>query len=603
MAGTKEVTLAGIEYDIERGDIAVTSEYREKDLVKQVPGTTYDKDAKRWRAPLSWATCVTFRGVFGPDLVIGPRLQEWAWQQREWIDYVTALRTAHDVPTWLEEGRETDLYPFQRAGVAFLAAAQQALLADPMGLGKTVQLIRTLRYLKEPLPVLIVAPNTVKRVWLEELRKWEPELAERTVIIEGGAAARRKIIQRVADGEVDVAIINWEALRLHTRLAPWGSLKLRACEEHGGTDSVKPAQCEKHPKELNDIEWHTVIADEAHRAKEPKSKQTRALWAVSQNARYRYALTGTPIANHGGEFWSVMHFVSPADFPRKSTFVDRYCLMSWNAFGGMDIVGIRPEKAPELAQFVDPRMIRRPKEVALPHLPPKVYTTRYAEMSAKQTKAYRQMAERMIAELDNDDAVAATNPLARLTRLSQFSCSFAEINDEGNLKLKTPSNKLDALMDILAEAGDEQVVVFAESRQLIELAEKALEKANITYGSIHGQVPVPERQRAVDEFQRGQRRVILATLGAGGEGITLTAARIMVFLQRSWSMVKNLQAEDRIHRPGQDASSVEIIDVVAPGTVEEYRALKLQDKEERLEEIVRDRDTLRAMLDYQGEDE
>jgi len=95
--------------------------------------------------------------------------------------------------------------------------------------------------------------------------------------------------------EFDVAIINWEALRLHSRMEGYGNMRLKRCPEHGGADpKVKPTACEAHPKELNEIEWGAVIADEAHKAKNPKAKQTRSLWAIAKNAPYRYAATGTP---------------------------------------------------------------------------------------------------------------------------------------------------------------------------------------------------------------------------------------------------------------------------------------------------------------------
>ena len=576
--------------------IAVHSEFREKDLVKQVPGTRWDKDERLWKTPLSWGACQAFRGIFADSLQIGENLWEWAQEQRRWIDYAMYMRDQLDDPTFTSE---PDLYPFQRAGVRFLMAARRALIADEMGSGKTVQIIRAIANLQESLPALIVCPNSMKYTWQKEFTKWAPDI--RTVVIDGGAAQRRKQIAEIENFGADVAIINWESLRLHTRLEGYGNLRLRRCEQHGGSDpKVNETSCESHPKEFNLIGWRTVVADEAHRAKDPKAKQSRALWAVASEANYRFAATGTPIANHPGDLWSLMRFVSPEDFPRKTQYVDRYCLQSWNAFGGMDIVGIRPETRAEFARIVDPRMIRRLKSVVLPHLPPKTYVTREVTMTAKQAKAYNQMAEHMIAELEDGDVTYATNPLTKLTRLSQFACAYAEVDDAGDVKLSDPSCKLDAMMDILEEADGEQVVVFAESRQLIELAAKRLEKAGITFGQIHGNIPPAERQVNVDQFQANKLQVMLVTMGAGGEGITLTAARIAVFLQRSWSLVKNKQAEDRIHRPGQDADKVEIIDVVAQGTIEETRAEAIKGKEARLEEVVRDQEFLRRMLEMRA---
>lgn len=589
--------MALIEIDQDNPDrIAVFSEYREKDLVKQVPGTRWDKDRRVWTVPLSWAACVTFRGVFGNGLQIGENLWDWAANERKWIDFNLRMREQLDSDLAQSPPGTPQLYPFQRAGVSFLSTAGSALIADEMGSGKTVQLIRTLDHLDEdPYPVLVVSPNSMKYTWEKEFSVWGPDA--RVQVIDGGAATRRKQLEAVRNGEADVAVINWEALRLHSRLEGYGNMRLRKCEECGGADpKVKVSSCETHVKELNEIGFKTVIADEAHRAKEPKAKQTRALWALGDTAEFRFAATGTPVANHPGDLWSIMRFVSPADFPRKTSYVDRYCLQSWNPFGGMDIVGVRPETRDEFTRIVDPRMIRRLKSVVLPYLPEKTYSTRYVPMSGKQAKAYKQMADTMIAELENGDMTYATNPLTKLTRLSQFACCYAELNDAGEVHLQDPSNKLDALEELVVEAGDEQLVVFAESRQLIELAAERMKKMDIDFGEIHGNVDPSTRQANVDQFQAGKLQVMLVTMGAGGEGITLTAASIAVFLQRSWSLVKNKQAEDRVHRPGQDAEKVEIIDLVTPDTVEETRAMQLEAKEFRFEEVVRDKDFLRKML-------
>ncbi len=509
------IEVGGEEFD----HIVVYSEFNEKELVKLVPGTRWDKSDRMWKAPLSWGTYVAFYGVFKERLSVGEKLYAWIMQQRaEWVEPAKSLRLALEDPALMED--EPNLYPFQRSGVQFLTTVKQALIADEMGSGKTVQLIRALDR-QDAYPALIICPNTMKFTWQREFAVWAPDV--KTIVIDGGAVGRRKQIDQIGnEKEFQVGIINWESLRLHTRLAPFGSIRL--------------SDKEKELKELNGIPWAAVVADEAHRAKEPKSKQTRALWAVSRNAQIRYAATGTPIANQPAELWSIMNFVAPLDFAAKSKFVDRYCMLSWNTFGGMDIVGIKPEMRDEFAAILDPRMIRRLKSVVLPHLPPKVYVQRDAPMTAKQKKVYKQMTDQMLAELKGGDVVAATNGLVRMTRLSQFASAFAEVDEEGKVKLAEPSNKLTALMEILDEAEGEQVVVFAESRQLIELAAIKLDKAKISFGEIHGNVPPEVRQLNIDAFQAGDLRVMLVTMGAGGEGITLTAARIAVFLQRSWSL-------------------------------------------------------------------
>lgn len=564
--------------DLVDDQIVIHSEYQERDRVKQVPGVRWDKDQRTWKVAVSWGACITLRGVFGASLEVGETLAAWAWQERERrVDPALSLRYELEFPGLLQQ--EPELYPFQRVGVRFLEIAQRALLADEMGTGKTIQLIRTIHRLNA-LPALIVCPNSMKYTWQREFARWAPSIP--TVVIDGTAAKRRK---QLADEEALVVIINWEALRLHSRLAPYGSIAL--------------SDKEKEPKELNEVEWQAVVADEAHRAKDAAAKQTRALKAIAVEAPYRFAATGTPIANHPGELWSVMNFVAPEDFPRKTAYVDRYCQLSWNAFGGMDIVGLRPDTQPELEQFLLPRVIRRLKEVVLPQLPAKLPPqVRYTPMSTKQQKAYDQVADQMLAELDSGILIAST-ALARMTRLSQFASSYATITEAGEVKLASPSNKLDALDDLVEEAEGQPLVVFAMSRQLIELAEDRLRKRKVAFGSIHGNVDLPTRQESVEAFQQGRLQVILATTGAGGEGLTLTAANVVVFLQRPWSLIESKQAVDRLHRPGQERE-VQVIDLVAPGTVEEYRLERLAAKEDRLQEVVQDEQTLREMLRYRG---
>ncbi len=172
----------------------------------------------------------------------------------------------------------------------------------------------------------------------------------------------------------------------------------------------------------------------------------------------------------------------------------------------------------------------------------------------------------------------------------QFSSSYAEVNEQGEVRLTEPSSKIDALIEIIDELGGKQLVVAAESRQLIELACRRLDKHSITWRAVTGGQSEDQRRQAVAEFQDGKARVMLFTIKAGGTGITLTAADTIVFLQRSWSMLENKQAEDRVHRIGSERhENVEIIDLIAPGTVEEAQVVRLWQKSARLEEIVRDR--------------
>lgn len=591
-------------------NIWVVTELRDKDRIKMVPGANWKPRDHVWSLPVSWAACKTLRGVFGIDLDVGPNLMQWAWDEMDRrVNPSMALRLATDADHLVDYRSKSNfkLFTFQRAGAKFLAVARHALLADEMGTGKTVQTILALKTLQDQgervFPALVVCPNSMKLTWRREVEDWWPGI--KIVAIKGSAAERRKQLTENAD----IYVINWESVMLHSRLAPYGSVALKRCTAHGGTDSkVTDAKCEVHRKELNDIAFKSVVVDEAHRMKNPTAKQTRAIWAVGHQGSVlqRFALSGTPIANDPSDLWSIMHFLDPKEYPTKTKFVDRYALLSWNTFGGMDVIGIRPDTKDEFYSIVDPRLRRMPKDLVLPFLPAKVPIRRYAEMSAKQAKQYKSMTDNLIARLDSG-LLLTTNALAQLTRLVQFSSSCADVIEtvdevtgavEVKVRLTGPSNKVDELLNLLEDLPkDEPVVVMAASRQLIILANEALEKKKIVTRLIVGGMTEDQRQNSVDDFQEGRAQVILCTIAAGGTGLTFTRSRTIVFLQRSWSMIDNRQAVDRVHRIGSQVhESIRVVDIISPGTVEEKQLIMLRAKEERLEEILRDMKTLHDEL-------
>lgn len=578
--------------------IKINAEWRYKELCKSLPGSSWSTDDQVWRVPLSWASALALRSTFREDLEIGDGLKEWAFSLKESrIDPSNALRTLESA-----DGDE-DLFPHQRAGVAFLATARRALLADEPGLGKTAQAIRALKKLQEDgeevFPALIVCPNTLKKNWAREFVKWWPDV--KTQVIKGTAAKRKKQFE---EPDVDVYIINWESLRSHSRLSPYGSIALTRCTKCGGHDEkVSETRCEVHLGELNGIDFKSVIADEIHRSKDPKSKQTRALWSATGDADIRFALTGTPIANDVVDLWSILHWLSPEDWPSKTKWIERMIDTMMNAFGGMMVIGVKPHMQEEFYNVLNPRMRRMLKEKVLPWLPPVITDRRDVEMSTKQKKAYDQMRDHMIAELESGDVLSAPSILTQTTRLLQFSSSYAEItvNDAGEEKavLIEPSCKVDQLMDDIknGDFGDDSVAVCAVSRQLIELLSAAMTKAGIEHGLITGAQNEDERQQSIDDFQSGRKKWILFTAQAGGVGVTLTAARRLIMLQRPWSLVDYKQALDRVHRIGSEIhDSIIITDYVTEGTIEERVIQVLDTKADNFEQIVRDKDQLLNLL-------
>lgn len=576
-------------------------EYRYKELCKSIPGSSWSASDQIWRLPLSWSTCLALRSTFRDDLIIEQSLTDWAMDQLE--NRITPANDLRDLEEFIDP-RNEDLFPHQRAGVKFLSTARRALLADEPGLGKTAQAIRAIKELKEVgnedvFPVLVVCPNTLKKNWAREIERWWPGV--KTQVIRGTSTKRRKQFEE----EADVYIINWESLRAHSRLAPYGSVALARCTECGGHDSkISLNRCEVHKRELNQIDFKVVIADEIHRSKDPKSKQTRALWAATGDADIRFALTGTPIANNVVDLWSILHWLSPLDWPSKTKWIDRMVDTMLNAFGGLMVLGVKPHMEEEFQKTISHHMRRMLKARVLPWLPPVINDRRDIEMSTKQKKAYDQMRDTMIAELESGEALSAPSILTQTIRLLQFASSYAQIvvdetSGEPRAVLSEPSCKVDSLMDDIknGDFGDDSVAVCAVSRQLIELLSAELTKNKIPHGLITGAQNEDDRQKSIDDFQSGNTKWILFTAQAGGVGVTLTAARRLVMLQRPWSLVDHKQALDRVHRIGSEIhESVIITDYVTEGTIEERVLQVLETKSDNFEQIVHDKEKLLDLL-------
>lgn len=594
-----------VDLDPSGSHILVDAEWRYKELCKGLPGSKWNTEEKVWRVPLSWSSCLALRSTFRDELVIQPALNEWAANEvATRIGPANALRELED-----GEGDE-DLFPHQRAGVNFLATAKRALLADEPGLGKTAQAIRGLKRLHESgedvFPILIVCPNTLKKNWDREFHMWWPEIE--SVVIKGTSAKRKKQFDDVMESDPDrkvAVIINWESLRSHSRLAPYGSVALTRCVACGGHDEkVSATRCEVHIGELNKINFKSVVADEIHRSKEPKSKQTRALWSASGDAKIRFAMTGTPIANNVVDMWAILHWLSPEDWPSKTKWIDRMIDTMMNAFGGMMVIGVKPHMQDEFYKAINPHMRRMLKKTVLPWLPEVINERRDIEMSTKQKKAYEQMRDHMIAELEEGESVTAPSVLTQTLRLLQFASSYAEIEinettGEPRAVLTDPSCKVDALMDDIknGDFGEDSVAVCAVSRQLIEILSAAMKKADIPHGLITGAQSEDERQWAIEDFQSGKIKWILFTAQAGGVGVTLTAARRLIMLQRPWSLVDHKQALDRVHRIGSEIhDSIIITDYVTENTIEERVIQVLETKADNFEQIVRDKDQLLKLL-------
>jgi SNF2 family DNA or RNA helicase len=289
------------------------------------------------------------------------------------------------------------------------------------------------------------------------------------------------------------------------------------------------------------------------------------------------------------------------EWPAKTAWVNRLIDFVYNIWGGMDVNGIKPTMEAEFRATVDPHMRRMPKELVLPFLPPIVSERRDVDMAPAQKKAYEQMRDLMIARLDAGVLMAA-NPMVQVGRLMQLASSHGDIKidpdtGEERLILTDPSAKLDAFIADLPDFEGASSIVFAESRQLIDLASARLHKKGIRHGLITGAVGTDARDRTIEDFQKGLFPFILCTIKAGGVGITLTKASIEIFIQRNWSWIERDQSVARAHRIGsEEHESITVVDYVTTGTVEEVQLKTLASKKGMLEEIVRDEEMMRKFL-------
>lgn len=547
------------------GRLTIEAPARLSDVIARIPGLRAERGTDRWvgaaTPALLFAVATELSGVqgFAPTDAVVAAMRGHAAQRAVVQGLKDGAAARHD----------ERLFDFQHAGVDMLLRGG-CLLGDEMGTGKTVMALTAARQCRGA--TLVVSPNSMKHRWVREAETWYPEA--RTFVVEGTAKQKQRVLEDALlsqqMGEPVLVSVNWESLRTLSRLAGYGSTKRSAKEQEAGP--------------LNLLTWTTVIADEAHRAKDPKAKQTRALWAVGQNVPYCWALTGTPVLNTPGDLWAIGRFYDPDTYTDgRHKWHNRFIDSIDTQWGPKDL-GMRRDRTPEFNAWFDLRFLRRTKDEVL-DLPPVTYQTRELELTAKQSAAYNRMVKDMIVAVEGG-ILLATDPLALLTRLSQIASATPVVDDMDVVGLDLPSNKVNALLEILDE-GDGQVAVFAQSRKLIELAEGELNRKGIDNVSVTGRVSAAQRDINVQRFQEGGARVALCTLGAGSEGINLFAADTAVFLQRSYAYGQNQQAESRVHRQGQ-TRPVTNIDLVSAGTIDVDVIAALSSKAGMSEQVLRD---------------
>lgn len=430
--------------------------------------------------------------------------------------------------------QERRLFDFQQYTIDKFLETKSVLIGDDMGLGKTVQAIMLDAARREKWPgyidrTLVVAPLSVHKSWEKHFEQWT-----KLAVYRINTKRRDIFLEEIKNRSYDVYICHWESLRLMP--------------------------------ELQKFFWGHIIGDEIHRIQGRKTQQTKALKQLKTH--FKTGLSGTPAFDKPDDLWSVLNWLYPTFWSSFWRYFDRHIV--WTNYNGYrTVVGVCNQE--ELQENMRGFYIRRKKEEVLHDLPDKYYSTIYVDLHPQQRRAYNQMRDNMLAWIGNNESQPVNAPviIAQLIRLQQFAVAYAEIDQDGKVRLTDPSSKIDATIDIILST-DRPVVVFSQFEKVIKLLSERLTKLKIKHGLYAGDATQRTRDKLVEDFQAGKIRVFAGTIAAGGVGITLTKSDTCVFIDRDWSHSMNRQAEDRLHRIGQK-NAVHIIDIFAGNTIDVRR--------------------------------
>jgi len=418
---------------------------------------------------------------------------------------------------------------YQRTGFRWLRTMEEygfgGILADDMGLGKTVQMITLFldaAARSVTAPSLVVCPASLVLNWESELHRFAPSLTVRTVV--GDGAARAALLRNVGEGEI--LVTSYDLLKRDVAL-------------------------------YESLSFHYVVLDEAQYIKNHNTQNARAVKAL--HAVQRFALTGTPVENRLSELWSIFDFLMPGFLFSYQKFRERF-----------ELPAVRDgdcEALAALQRMCAPFLLRRLKREVLEELPPKTETERRIPLGEVQKKTYAAAALAMREELQQNGAPTRLQALTMLTRLRQICCdpSLCYENYHGE------SAKLDGCMELVREAVEtgHRVLLFSQFTSMLAILEKRLAAENIPFYTLQGSTPREKRAAMVEAFNsEAGAPVFLISLKAGGTGLNLTAADVVIHYDPWWNVAAQNQASDRAHRIGQQRP-VQVYKLIAEGTVEE----------------------------------
>lgn len=413
------------------------------------------------------------------------------------------------------------------------------ILADDMGLGKTLQTIALLTAINSGKKgrSIVIAPTSLTHNWLKEIKKFSPKL--NAIIIEGTPKERKELLSNFKNGVI---------------LTSYGSFR-------------------KDIEIYENIEFLTAILDEAQHIKNNGTLIKKAVKKIKSFSRF--ALTGTPIENSIFELWSIFDFVIPTYLHNKEKFKNKYGKKIDQEMDGNSLVNLK--------KMIKPFILRRTKSEVLKELPEKIETNMILGMDSIQKKYYLSYLSQFKGELEEcleEDGFnkSRIKILALLTRLRQICCT-PELFIEN---YKGKSTKVEALIELLEElkSSGHRVLVFSQFIKTFEIIKKQLDPKKITYFQIDGSTKAKKRLEMCDSFNGGEKDIFLISLKAGGSGLNLTGADVVIHFDPWWNPAVEVQATDRAHRIGQD-KVVQVIKFITEGTIEE-KIIKIQENKSKL---------------------
>jgi len=440
------------------------------------------------------------------------------------IDQAQALQP--EVPTTLQ----AELRDYQIEGFNWLARLAHwgagACLADDMGLGKTVQTLALMLTRAPNGPALVLAPTSVCMNWMEEIIRFSPTLNPVFFGALTGQESRRKCLKEA--GAYDVVVCTYGLLQ-------------------------------SEAETMAEIQWHTIVADEAQAIKNPLTKRSKAAMALQGD--FKMVTTGTPIENHLGELWNLFRFINPGLLGSQENFRQRFSNPIENDKDS--------ECKQHLKKLIRPFILRRLKSDVLKELPSRTEITLRVQPSPEEAVMYgalRRQALERIANSETDKGQQHIKVLAEITKLRLACCNPALVVPNSEIvseKLKAFSAVLDELLE-----NRHKALVFSQFVGHLSLIRKLLDDKGIHYQYLDGSTPTKKRKQAVNDFQAGKGDVFLISLKAGGAGLNLTAADYVLHMDPWWNPAVEDQASDRAHRMGQQRP-VTIYRFVMKDTIED----------------------------------